>query len=220
MSDTSTAADYDRGLIRSAFEQVSALSGLSWDDVHCIILANGGINDNAELQFIELIEHLAVLVGSSPVAQSDWLPDLACPATLHRSVRNSGWLPKSRGKMSFFSGSACAPVLAARPASNSARRRKWVGCFGCMWNINSSCSRTILWGHAQYGLLMPNPLTLSLACPELVEGSKPSGVLRQAQDERFKVNSIGARPQSAPQCRPAARSQHALRRPAGWQSAG
>ncbi|GEM_PF-1804705 len=73
MSNTSTAADDDRGLINRAIEKVSASCGLSWDDVHCIIIANGGIGGNVELQFIELIEHLTVLVGSSRVAQSDWL---------------------------------------------------------------------------------------------------------------------------------------------------
>jgi hypothetical protein len=73
MPNTTTFAGHDCELINRALEQIGANCGLSWDDIHCIILANGGINDNAELQFIELIEHLSVLVGSSPVAQSDWL---------------------------------------------------------------------------------------------------------------------------------------------------
>lgn len=73
MSDTSTSADYDSRLIRSALEQVGANCGLSREEILLIILTNGNIGGNAELQFIELIEHLTVLVGSSPIAQSDWL---------------------------------------------------------------------------------------------------------------------------------------------------
>jgi Protein of unknown function (DUF2384) len=73
MPNTTTFAGHDCELINRALEQIGANCGLSWDDIQCIILANGEISDNAELQFIELNEHLTALVGNSPAVQSDWL---------------------------------------------------------------------------------------------------------------------------------------------------
>jgi hypothetical protein len=72
MGDTSTAAEYDRGLILHALESCAAISGLSLSELDHVTRANGETDRNAALQLIELIEHLSALVGNSPSVQSDW----------------------------------------------------------------------------------------------------------------------------------------------------
>jgi Protein of unknown function (DUF2384) len=73
MSNAPTFASYDHKLIHRGLEQVSESCGLSRDELRLLLSDQGGLNCNVELQFIELIEHLTVLVGSSPVAKLDWL---------------------------------------------------------------------------------------------------------------------------------------------------
>lgn len=73
MSNTPTFANYDQGLARHGLDQIIESCGLSSDEIRLLLSVQRGSNGNAELQFIELIEHLTVLVGSSPVAWSDWL---------------------------------------------------------------------------------------------------------------------------------------------------
>jgi Protein of unknown function (DUF2384) len=73
MSNTPTFASYNQGLISRRLEQVSENCGLSREEVRLLLSVQRVSSGNAELQFIELIEHLTVLVGSSQVARSDWL---------------------------------------------------------------------------------------------------------------------------------------------------
>lgn len=73
MSNTSTVATYDQGLVSHGLDQIIESCGLSRDEVRLLLSVQRGSNENAELQFIELIGHLTVLVGRSSAAQSDWL---------------------------------------------------------------------------------------------------------------------------------------------------
>jgi hypothetical protein len=73
MSNAPTFASYDQKLINRGLEQVSENCGLSPDEIRLLLSDQGGLKPNVELQFIELIEHLTVLIGSSPVAKLDWL---------------------------------------------------------------------------------------------------------------------------------------------------
>lgn len=72
MSDTLTSTDYDRELIKRAFEQSGANCGLSPDDMRNLVRAESQFDGKVELQFIELVEHLTALVGSSAEVQSNW----------------------------------------------------------------------------------------------------------------------------------------------------
>jgi hypothetical protein len=73
MSNTPTFASYEQGLISLRLEQVRESCGLLRDEVLLLLSVPRSLSGNAELQFIELIEHLTVLVGRSSAAQSDWL---------------------------------------------------------------------------------------------------------------------------------------------------
>lgn len=73
MSNMFTVANYNKGLARHGLDQIIESCGLSRDEVFLLLSVQRSSSGNAELQFIELIEHLTVLVGSSPVAKLDWL---------------------------------------------------------------------------------------------------------------------------------------------------
>ncbi len=72
MSTTSALEAHDSQLVTRVFEQLSARCGLSPEDIGDIIQVENETGGRAELQFIELIEHLTAIVGCSVEVQSNW----------------------------------------------------------------------------------------------------------------------------------------------------
>lgn len=64
--------DHDREMIRSALGECAEMSGLSQSELEQGLFVKGDLDGRAELQLIELVDHLAALIGDCSVAQSKW----------------------------------------------------------------------------------------------------------------------------------------------------